>query len=245
MCKLRRMCQITDAASSSSRPSATCSFQIERSITFALLELFPSYSHGASEQLSVTLCGTRDIGGVFKFLSRNLQKFISRENLVIFYQIRNCSAILKFCEFFAKYAAVSLPIVTPHWVYLGAIWVRIAAALAASCCRRRLAALLQPWLPRCLSAPSGPRAAALAASLSVGAAGPALLQPWLPRCLSAPSGPRCCSLGCFVVCRRRMALAAAALAASLPSSLGTPRRGRASTGRALAEVMSCGDVCAV
>ena len=201
VCKLRRMCQTTDAASSSSRPSAPCSFKIERNITFALLELFPSYSHGASEQLSVTLCGTRDIGGVFKFLSRNLQKFISRENLVIFYQIRHCSAILKFCEFFAKYAAVSLPIVTPHWVYLGAIWARLAAALAASCCRRRLARF----------------AAALAASLSVGAVWPA-----------------CCSPGCLVVCRRRVALVVAALAASLTSSLGTPCRGRASTGRALA-----------
>ena len=128
---------------------------------------------------------------------------------------------MKFCEFFAKYAAVSLPIVTPHWVYLGAIWARLAAALAASCCRRRLARF----------------AAALAASLSVGAVWPALLQPWLLRCLSAPYGPHCCSLGCFVVCRRRMALVAAALAASLPSSLGTPRRGRASTGCALAEVL--------
>ena len=135
--------------------------------------------------------------------------------MVIFYQIRNCSAILKFCEFFAKYAAVSLPIVTPHWVYLGAIWVRFAAALAASCCRRRLARVAAAlaaslsvgavW-PACCSPGClvvcrcrwARIAAALAASLSVGAVWPALLQPWLLRCLSAPYGPRCCSPGCLV-----------------------------------------------
>ena len=135
--------------------------------------------------------------------------------MVIFYQIRNCSAILKFCEFFAKYAAVSLPIVTSHWVYLGAIWARFAAALAASCFRRRLArfaAALAASLsvgavwPACCSPGClvvcrcrwARIAAALAASLSVGAVWPALLQPWLLRCLSAPYGPRCCSPGCLV-----------------------------------------------
>ena len=106
------------------------------------------------------------MAGCVIFIKNFTKVYLSRKFGNFFYQIRNCSAILKFCEFFAKYAAVSLPIVTPHWVYLGAIWVRIAAALAASCCRRRLARV----------------AAALAASLYAGGALPALLQPWLPRC---------------------------------------------------------------
>ena len=194
------------------------------------------------------------MAGCVIFIKNFTKVYLSRKFGNFFYQIRNCSAILKFCAFFSKYAAVSLPIVTSHWVYLGAIWVRIAAALAASCCRRRLArfaAALAASLsvgavwPACCSPGClvvcrcrwARIAAALAASLSVGAVWPALLQPWLLRCLSAPYGPHCCSLGCFVVCRRRMALVAAALAASLPSSLGTPRRGRASTGCALAEVL--------
>ena len=155
------------------------------------------------------------MAGCVIFIKNFTKVYLSRKFGNFFYQIRNCSAILKFCEFFAKYAAVSLPIVTPHWVYLGAIWVRIAAALAASCCRRRLArfaAALAASLsvgavwPACCSPGCfvvcrcrwARIAAALAASLSVGAVWPALLQPWLLRCLSAPYGPRCCSPGCLV-----------------------------------------------
>ena len=59
-------------------------------------------------------------------------------------------------------------------------------------------ALLQPWLPRCLSAPFGPHCCSPGCRVVCWRRWPALLQPWLPRCLSAPCGPRCCSPGCFV-----------------------------------------------
>ena len=61
--------------------------------------------------------------------------------------------------------------------------------------------------------------AALAALSCVGATWPALLQPWLPRCLSVLHSPHCCSPGCPVVCRRRLARSAAALAASLKENV--------------------------
>ena len=80
VCKLRRMCQITDAASSSSRPSAPCSFQIERNITFALLELFPSYSHGANEQLSMLLSAGREaMAGCVIFINNFTKVYLSRK----------------------------------------------------------------------------------------------------------------------------------------------------------------------
>ena len=215
-----RWCQITDAASTSSRPSATCSFEIERSITFALLELFPSYSHGASEQLSMPLCRQRGNGGMFTscqevyrfYFSRKFGKFLPKSQVQCDFEV-SCA--------FAKYAAVSLPTAAPPWVHLGISGPVCCSPGCLLVCRRRLAHI----------------AAALAASLSVGAVWPAFLQPWLPRCLSVPFGPHCCSPGCLVVCWRRMALVAAALAASLKCSLGTPCRGRASAGRALAEIL--------
>ena len=228
VCKLRRMCQITDAASSSSRPSAPCSFQIERSITFALLELFPSYSHGANEQLSVTLGGTRGNGGVcncYQELYSSKKVYLSRKFGNFFFTkfaiAVQFGSFVSFCEvrrciFTDSYSplGVSRRNLGPHCCSPGCLV--LSAPFGPRCCspgclvvcRRRLARVLQPWLLRCLSVPLGPHccspgclvvcrrrlarvAAALAASLSVGAVWPALLQPWLLRCLSAPFGPRC------------------------------------------------------
>ena len=157
--------------------------------------------------------------------------------MVNFYQNRKCSAILKFRELFR-----STPLYpyrrtfAPSWVHLGIFGPVCCSPGCLVVCRCRLARRFAAALAASLSVGAvwARIAAALAASLSVGAVWPALLQPWLPRCLLAPYGPRCCSPGCLVVCRRRVALVVAALADSLTSSLGTPCRGRASTGRALA-----------
>jgi|TARA_B100001175_G_C19482708_1_gene628034 hypothetical protein len=58
----------------------TLPFEIERSITFALLELFPSYSHGASEQLAMPFCRQRGNGGVFT-LCQEVYKILLLEKI--------------------------------------------------------------------------------------------------------------------------------------------------------------------